>query len=67
MFIMQFSQAKNMIGKLMKSSELERVKVREKQDVKEKVESFKEKCRERRELVQAIFYEKYKSVKRNTL
>ena len=67
MFIMQFSQAKNMIGKLMKSSELERVKVREKQDVKEKVESFKEKCRERRELVQAIFYEKYKSSKRNTL
>jgi hypothetical protein len=67
LFVMQFSQAKNMIGKLMKSSELERVKVREKQDVKEKVESFKEKCKERRELVQAILYEKYKTIKRNTL
>ena len=67
MFIMQFSQAKNMIGKLMKSSELERVRLKGRQEIKEKVETFKDKCRERRELVQAILYEKYKTSNRSVL
>ena len=67
MFITQFAQAKNMIGKLMKNSDLERFKSQHQQNVKDKVLTFKKKNQERRELVQAILFEKFKDNKKNTL
>lgn len=62
-FIKQFAQAKNMIGKLMKNSELQRHKAKSAQEVKEKVVEVKQKNKERRELVQAILFEKFKTKK----
>lgn len=59
-FIMQFAQAKNMIGKLMKHSEIERHKARTASEVKTRVNDVKMRSKERRELVQAILYEKFK-------
>lgn len=63
-FISQFAQARNMIGKLMKVSEVERFKMQSQQEINEKVFRFKQKNLERRELVQAILHEKFKSKKR---
>jgi Leucine-rich repeat/IQ calmodulin-binding motif len=67
MFIRQFAQAKNMIGKLMKLSDLERHKNKSHQDVKDKVADFKQKNKDKRELIQAILYQKFKNTKRSTL
>ena len=67
MFISQFAQAKNMIGKLMKISDAERYKRQNLQEVRDKVFSFKQKSKERREIVQAILHEKFKTYKKNTL
>ncbi|OMJ73824.1 hypothetical protein SteCoe_27406 [Stentor coeruleus] len=63
MFIKQFAQAKNMIGKLMKNSEIQRHKAKSAQEVKEKVIEVKQKNKEHRELVQAILFEKFKTKK----
>ena len=67
LFIMQFAQAKNMIGKLMKISDVDRYKNQLQQEIKDKVTNFKQNNKERRELVQAILFEKFKSSKRFTL
>ena len=60
-FIVQFAQAKNMLQKLTKNSDLDRWKHKSRQDIKEKVLSFKEKSKERKEFIQSMLHEKYKT------
>ena len=60
-FIVQFAQAKNMLQKLMKNSDLTRWKHKSKQDIREKVQTFKQKSKERKEFIQSMLSEKYKA------
>ena len=66
-FIVQFSQAKNMLQKLMKNSDLNRWKNKSREDVKARVQDFKNKSRERKELFESMLYEKYKNKNNKTL
>ncbi|CAG9310412.1 unnamed protein product [Blepharisma stoltei] len=60
-FINNFAQAKNMIQKLMKKSDLDRWKFKTQNEINTKVSEFKQKSQERRELVQSMLYEKFKA------
>lgn len=60
-FIVQFAQAKNMLQKLMKNSDLNRWKHKSREEIKTRVETFKQKSKERKEFIQSVLFEKYKS------
>jgi hypothetical protein len=66
-FIVQFSQAKNMLQKLMKNSDMNRWKNKSREDVRARVQDFKNKSRERKELFESMLYEKYKHNKTSAL
>jgi Leucine-rich repeat/IQ calmodulin-binding motif len=65
-FVNRFAQAKNMLQKLMKNSDLTRWKHKSEQDVREKVLKFKQKSRERKEIFQSILYEKNRTKNNKT-
>lgn len=65
-FVVQFSQAKNMLQKLMKNSDLARWKNKSREDIRNRVQDIKTKNKERKEFIESMLYEKYKSKNNKT-
>ena len=66
-FVVQFSQAKNMLQKLMKNSDLARWKNKSREDIRTRVQQFKAKSKERKDFIESMLYEKYKSKNNRTV
>ena len=65
-FITNFAQARNMMQSIMKKNEYARFKRKSYVETIKKVNQIKEKNKERREIVEALLYERFKTKQRQT-